>query len=152
RIKYLLDAYSGSGLFTVTLSPLFVSSLGIDISAPGIEAARANARANGLPQTGFAAADAAALFRDVPYPPDRTLLVIDPPRKGCGDAFLAQMMQYAPARVVYVSCNVHTQARDVGVLVRGDGAGVRYAVESVRGFDFFPQTGHVESVAVLNKV
>lgn len=154
KIKYLLDAYSGSGLFTVTLSPLFVSSLGIDISAPGIEAARENARMNNLPQTGFAAADAADLFKDVPYPADRTLLVIDPPRKGCGMNFLQQMMNYAPARVIYVSCNVHTQARDIGVLVRGEGneKGVKYEIESIRGFDFFPQTGHVESVAVLNKV
>ncbi|KAI5289523.1 tRNA(m5U54)methyltransferase [Ascosphaera aggregata] len=153
KIKYLLDAYSGSGLFTVTLSPLFISSLGIDISAPGIEAARKNAQMNNLPHTGFAAADAADLFKDIPYPADRTLLVIDPPRKGCGTNFLQQMMDYAPARVVYVSCNVHTQARDIGVLVRGEGndKGVKYEIESIRGFDFFPQTGHVESVAVLNK-
>ncbi len=57
-----------------------------------------------------------------------------------------------------MSCNVHTQARDVGVLVAGSGSGgkggsgeVRYAVESLRGFDFFPQTGHVEGVAVLDR-
>lgn len=151
KIKYLLDAYSGSGLFTVTLSPLFVSSLGIDISNEGIIAARENARANNLPNTGFAAADAAHLFKDVPYPPDQTLLVIDPPRKGCDNNFLQQLLSYKPVRVVYVSCNVHTQARDVGVLVQG-GKGIRYEIESIRGFDFFPQTGHVESVAVLNRV
>ena len=51
-------------------------------------------------------------------------------------------------RIVYVSCNVHTQARDVGVLVEGVGE-CRYAIESLRGFDFFPQTAHVEGVAVL---
>ena len=57
-------------------------------------------------------------------------------------------------RVVYVSCNVHTQARDVGVLVEGKGGedGCRYEIESLQGFDFFPQTGHVESVAVLSRV
>ncbi|PGH01768.1 23S rRNA (uracil-5-)-methyltransferase RumA [Helicocarpus griseus UAMH5409] len=155
KIKYLLDAYSGSGLFTVTLSPLFLSSLGIDISPKGIEAARQNARANKLPNTGFAAADAHTIFKDVPYPPDKTLLVIDPPRKGCDDNFLQQLLLYGPARVVYVSCNVHTQARDVGVLVQGanvKGETVRYEIESLKGFDFFPQTGHVEGVAVLNKV
>ena len=59
-----------------------------------------------------------------------------------------------------MSCNVHTQARDVGVLVHGyvngkderEGLGSRYKIESLRGFDFFPQTGHVEGVAVLSKV
>ncbi len=53
-----------------------------------------------------------------------------------------------------MSCNVHTQARDVGILVRGLDSveGARYEIESLRGFDFFPQTGHVEGVAVLNRV
>ncbi|KAJ6081183.1 hypothetical protein N7499_006057 [Penicillium canescens] len=132
-IKYLLDAYSGS-------------------AGDSINSARDNARANELPNTGFAAADAAVLFKDVPYPADQTLLVIDPPRKGCSDDFLRQMLDFKPRRVVYVSCNVHTQARDVAVMVQGDEKkNVRYEIESIRGFDFFPQTGHVESVAILNR-
>lgn len=152
-IKYLLDAYSGSGLFTITLSPLFKSSLGVDVSADSIKSARQNAQTNNLPHTGFAAADAASLFKDVPYPPDQTCLIIDPPRKGCSEDFLRQFLAFAPRRVVYVSCNVHTQARDVAVMVQGDVEGrVRYGIESLRGFDFFPQTGHVEGVAVLNRV
>lgn len=80
-------------------------------------------------------------------------MVIDPPRKGCDESFLSQLLKFGPRRVVYVSCNVHTQARDVGVLVRGiEDGGTRYKVESLRGFDFFPQTGHVEGVAVLSRV
>ena len=152
-IKYLLDAYSGSGLFTITLSPLFKSSLGVDVDSHSINSARDNARDNNLPNTGFAANDAATLFKDVPYPPDQTLLVIDPPRKGCSEDFLSQLLTFGPRRVVYVSCNVHTQARDVAVMVQGDaGKKIRYDIESIRGFDFFPQTGHVEGVAILNKV
>ena len=151
-IKYLLDAYSGSGLFTITLSPLFKSSLGVDIAGDSIICGRENAKANELPNTGFAAADAAVLFKDVPYPPDQTLLVIDPPRKGCSEDFIKQMLDYKPRRVVYVSCNVHTQARDVALMVQGDETkNVRYEIESIRGFDFFPQTGHVEGVAILNR-
>ncbi|KAJ5893578.1 hypothetical protein N7495_005269 [Penicillium taxi] len=151
-IKYLLDAYSGSGLFTITLSPLFKSSLGVDVAGDSIISARENALANKLPNTGFAAADAAVLFKDVPYPPDQTLLVIDPPRKGCSEDFLQQLLSFKPRRVVYVSCNVHTQARDVAVMVQGDEKkNVRYEIESIRGFDFFPQTGHVEGVAILNR-
>lgn len=151
-IKYLLDAYSGSGLFTITLSPLFRSSLGVDVAGDSITSARENATANNLPSTGFAAADAAVLFKDVPYPSDQTLLVIDPPRKGCSEDFLQQLLEFKPRRVVYVSCNVHTQARDVAVMVQGDEKkNVRYEIESIRGFDFFPQTGHVEGVAILNR-
>jgi tRNA (uracil-5-)-methyltransferase len=116
-IKYLIDAYSGSGLFTITLSSVFQHSTGIDIAADSIASARQNAALNGL-----------------------------------SDDFLAQLRRFGPRRVVYVSCNVHTQARDVGVLVRGEGEGKRYEIESLRGFDFFPQTGHVEGVAILNRV
>lgn len=175
-VKYLIDAYSGSGLFTITMSKLFSGgSVGIDIADKSISFARENARLNGLAesQCSFIAADAPQLFRSVSaFDPDETVVVLDPPRKGCDASFLRQLLGFAPRRVVYVSCNVHTQARDVGVLVRGevDGAmGVekkegeeeggevekkktRYEIESLVGFDFFPQTGHVEGVAVLNRV
>ena len=150
-VKYLLDAYCGSGLFTVTLSTIFRSALGIDIDPKGIEQARVNAAANNLENAGFMQADAPALFAEVPFPAEQTLVVIDPPRKGASEDFLKQLLQYGPKRVVYVSCNVHTQARDVGLLARGD-KDWRYEIESLRGFDFFPQTYHVEGVCVLNRV
>ncbi|KAK5449738.1 tRNA(m5U54)methyltransferase [Exophiala xenobiotica] len=152
-IKYLLDAYCGSGLFAIGLSPLFSSVLGIDIDAHGIEAARQNAKINNIPNAGFIAADADVLFADVPFPPDQSLVVIDPPRKGASVDFLKQLCAFGPRRVVYVSCNVHTQARDVGMLVTGlGGKKWRYQIESLRGFDFFPQTGHVEGVCFLSRV
>ncbi|KAG4444462.1 hypothetical protein IFR05_000053 [Cadophora sp. M221] len=154
-IKYLIDAYSGSGLFTITLSSLFTTSVGIDISAASITSARENAKLNNLPpsQCTFIAADAPELFKSITYPKDETVVVIDPPRKGCDESFLSQLLNFGPRRVVYVSCNVHTQARDVGVLVRGmESGGTRYEIESLRGFDFFPQTGHVEGVCVLSRV
>jgi tRNA (uracil-5-)-methyltransferase len=161
KIKHLIDAYSGSGLFTITLSSLFESSLGIDIAASSIQSATHNAEINNLPPSTakFIAADAARLFANIDTPAAETVVMIDPPRKGCDESFLRQLVRYGPARIVYVSCNVHTQARDVGVLVGGmdgvdGGMGVGkgcYEVESLRGFDFFPQTGHVEGVAVLRR-
>ena len=153
QIKYLIDAYCGSGLFTITLSSLFTSSTGIDISGASIEYARRNATLNNIPssQASFIAADAPELFKSVTYAPDETVVVIDPPRKGCDESFLSQLLKFGPKRVVYVSCNVHTQARDVGVLVSGKD-GLRYKLESLTGFDFFPQTSHVEGVAVLSRV
>ncbi|KAL6879543.1 S-adenosyl-L-methionine-dependent methyltransferase [Trichoderma longibrachiatum] len=154
EIKYLIDAYSGSGLFTITLASVFQHSTGIDIAADSIASARQNAALNGLGEDRckFIAADAGQLFKSVEYNPDQTTVILDPPRKGCDADFLGQLRRFGPRRVVYVSCNVHTQARDVGVLVRGEGDGRRYEIESLRGFDFFPQTGHVEGVAVLNRV
>ncbi|KAM0428993.1 hypothetical protein ACHAPT_006797 [Fusarium lateritium] len=154
EIKYLIDAYSGSGLFTITLSSLFQHSIGIDIAADSIAYASRNAALNGLGEDRcqFIAADAGELFKSVTYNRDETVVVLDPPRKGCDADFLGQLRKFGPRRVLYVSCNVHTQARDVGVLVRGEGEGERYEIESLRGFDFFPQTGHVEGVAILNRV
>ncbi len=149
-VQFLIDAYSGSGLFTITLSSLFSSSTGIDIAEQSISSARQNAKANGIQNAKFIAADASALFAEITYPPDETVVVIDPPRKGCDSNFLSQLLRFGPRRVVYVSCNVHTQARDVGVLVNGNSDSA-YQVESLRGFDFFPQTGHVEGVAILNR-
>lgn len=165
--KYLIDAYCGSALFTITLSSLFSASLGIDIAPASIISAKHNATLNSIPNTTFLSADASAIFASVPveFTPAETVVVIDPPRKGCDEKFLKQLLRFGPARVVYVSCNVHTQARDVGVLVEGISAldsskksneagqeRCRYEIESLRGFDFFPQTGHVEAVAILNRV
>ncbi|MCJ1290167.1 tRNA(m5U54)methyltransferase [Xylographa carneopallida] len=150
-IRYLIDAYCGSGLFTITLSSLFSASIGIDISPASIASAHQNAKANNIANATFMAADASALFSEVSYPAGETVVVIDPPRKGCDDNFLGQLLRFWPRRVVYVSCNVHTQARDVGVLVEGKD-GCRYSLASLRGFDFFPQTSHVEGVAILDRV
>ncbi len=159
EVKYLLDAYSGAGLFALTLSPLFQSVLGIEIDSSSVAHARTNAVENDVSNCGFIEADASGLFADVPYPPEQTVVVIDPPRKGCSKDFLRQLLGYGPRRVIYVSCNVNSQARDVGVIVRGglDGedavvGGWRYEIESLKGWDFFPQTGHVEGVCVLNRV
>jgi tRNA (uracil-5-)-methyltransferase len=147
-VKYLIDAYCGSGLFTITLASLFSSSIGIDIAMGSIISARENAIQNHVANASFITADASALFKEVLYSPDETVVIIDPPRKGCDGAFLQQLMRFSPIRVVYVSCNVHTQARDVGVLVQGTKE-CQYEIESLRGFDFFPQTSHVEGIAIL---
>ncbi|KAI9666803.1 MAG: tRNA(m5U54)methyltransferase [Alyxoria varia] len=259
KITNLIDAYSGSGLFSLTLSPLFTRTLGIDISADSITSAKRNLALNNLSphsnntsQTNdptasnpthnrenatsssstektprnidFVSADASSLFSHpaitgtsssashIPgstnspsdgFNPRNTAVILDPPRKGCDLNFLRQLRDFGPQRVVYVSCNVHTQARDVGWLVgeasatrdegmtgdvmldeeegqrvgeenegvreegqtteTGGEKGVRrregeekkvprYEIESLQPFDFFPQTAHVEGVAVLNRV
>ncbi|KZV81114.1 S-adenosyl-L-methionine-dependent methyltransferase [Exidia glandulosa HHB12029] len=159
RPTHLVDAYCGSGLFSITLASAFEKVVGVEIDEQAIKAARANAALNGLPadRCAFTAGKAEAIFASVlgVFPAERTAVVIDPPRKGCDERFLKQLLEFRPATLVYVSCNVHTQARDVGLIVgrtKGDEEGRRYRMESLRGFDLFPQTAHVESVAVLRLV
>ncbi|KAJ7194883.1 tRNA methyltransferase [Mycena pura] len=154
RPTHLVDAYCGAGLFAITLSPHFSTVAGIELSTASIRAATRNAELNHIPASkiSFRAGDAADIFRTVgEFPAQETVLLIDPPRKGCDEAFITQLLGFRAKTVVYVSCNVHTQARDVGLILKrseDDGRG-QYVLESLRGFDLFPQTAHVESVAVL---
>lgn len=152
---HLVDAYCGAGLFAITLSPHFSTVAGIELSSESIKCATRNAELNHIPSSKirFLAGDAANIFATVTdFPPNETVLVIDPPRKGCDENFIKQLLKFRCRTVVYVSCNVHTQARDVGMILRGSEEGKRYVLESLRGFDLFPQTAHVESVAVLRLV
>ncbi|KDQ51329.1 hypothetical protein JAAARDRAFT_41178 [Jaapia argillacea MUCL 33604] len=158
---HLVDAYCGSGLFAITLSPHFSKIAGIEISQESIKYATTNANLNSIPPSKitFRAGDAVDIFSVVgDFPPAKTVLLIDPPRKGCDEKFVEQLIRFGAGVVVYVSCNVHTQARDVGMILGkgvkrfGEEGERRYVVESLRGFDLFPQTAHVESVAVLRLV
>lgn len=152
---HLVDTYCGAGLFAISLSSLFEKVAGIELSKSSIASAKTNAELNGIPESkiSFLSGTASNIFATVrSFPRERTVVVIDPPRKGCDDVFLQQLLRFRPAVVVYVSCNVHSQARDVGYIVsktEGDEEGKRYKLERLRGFDLFPQTAHVESVALL---
>lgn len=121
----------------------------MEITAESIDFARRNATLNSIPNVRFLAGNAEDIFGTISYPPARTTVVIDPPRRGCDEAFVKQLVKLGPEQIVYVSCNVHTQARDVGQIVRGSEGG--YEVVSVRGADLFPQTYHVEGVCVLRR-
>ncbi|KAF9351602.1 tRNA(m5U54)methyltransferase [Mortierella sp. AD094] len=156
EIKYLVDAYCGSGLFGITCHEGFKKVLGVEISAASISCATNNLVLNKLSTdtTAFHLDDADKIFAHIDFPSSETALIIDPPRKGCSDEFLDQMVAFLPARVVYVSCNVQTQARDLqGLLDRCAAKGLPgYKVEAIRGFDLFPQTRHVEGVMTLTRL
>src|SRR5262252_2147454 len=128
--RFLVDAYCGSGLLGLAAAPRFERVIGVEVSPSAVRWARENAARNARHNCEYLAADA--------------VVILDPPRKGCGDAFLAQLAAFAPRAVVYVSCNPETQARDVAVL-----AAAGYSCARVQPFDMFPQTKHVEAVAVL---
>ena len=119
--------------------------LGVEVSEDAVVKARENAKSNGLSNCEFTAGSSEIIFAKVPFSPDETALIIDPPRKGCDEAFISQLLAFAPRRVVYVSCGPDTQARDLQMIL----ASGKYALEEVQPFDLFPQTRHIENIAVL---
>lgn len=157
ELEYLVDAYCGSGLFSVSIASDQKSHLkkvlGVEISERAVEFAKRNAQLNqiGEDQCDFIQGKAEKLFEHIDFPKEKTGVILDPPRKGCDEIFLKQLSEFEPNRIVYVSCNVHSQARDVRYFLNETDKGHHYEIESIRGFDFFPQTHHVESVAVLKR-
>ena len=144
--RFLIDAYCGSGLFALAAAPRFACVAGVEISETSVAFARENAAANGIANASFLAADAAAIFAGVEFSPADTVVVIDPPRKGCDAPFLRQLFAFGPRAVVYVSCDPATQMRDLGGF-----SAAGYALTAVQPFDLFPQTRHLECVITLRR-
>jgi len=144
--RFLVDAYCGSGLFALTAARRFERVAGVEISETSVRWATENAAANGIANATFLASDAAAIFAGLDFPGADTAVVIDPPRKGCDEAFLRQLVAFGPRAIVYVSCDPATQMRDLALL---QPAG--YTLTAVQPFDLFPQTRHLECVVTLRK-
>lgn len=142
--RFLVDAYCGSGLFALSSAPAFEQVAGIEISETSIAFARENAAANGITNATFRAGDASKIFEGLAFPPSETVVVIDPPRKGCDESFLNQLFQFRPRAVVYVSCDPATQMRDLKSFMANG-----YRLTAVQPFDLFPQTRHLECVITL---
>ncbi len=144
--RFLVDAYCGSGLFSLTLAKDFEKVAGVEVSETSCEWARKNAKANHITNADFLTASAEAIFAQISFPAAETAVVIDPPRKGCTPEFLAQLIHFSPARVVYISCDPATQVRDLKQLSEGG-----YQLADVQPFDLFPHTRHLECVMTLVK-
>jgi 23S rRNA (uracil1939-C5)-methyltransferase/tRNA (uracil-5-)-methyltransferase len=119
----------------------------VEISGEAANWARANAAINRLDNCEFILGSAEEVFAEVPFAGTTSALVIDPPRRGCDTGFLDQTIAFGPRRIVYVSCDPATQARDVEALLKGG-----YQLDKVQPFDLFPQTRHVESIATLKRL
>lgn len=144
--RYLVDAYCGSGLFALRCASAFERVAGVEISESSVAFARENAAANGITNATFLAGDAAAIFAGLDFPGADTVVLIDPPRKGCDETFLQQLFAFGPRSVVYVSCDPATQMRDLRAFFAAG-----YELTAVQPFDLFPQTRHLECVATLRK-
>ena len=140
--RFLVDAYCGSGLFALAAAARFERVAGVEISETSVAFARENAAANGIANATFLAGEAAAIFAGLDFPPGETAVVIDPPRKGCDEAFLRQLFAFGPRAVVYVSCDPgHADARPAPVPRRRLRAGRRPALRPVSA-DAPPRVRH----------
>ena len=143
----IIDVYCGVGMFTLALASAGAKVVGIELSTSSIAAARINAENNGLREARFFAGDARTVLPQVlaEHGPPR-VVVLDPPRAGAGGKVMRRIARAAPARIIYVSCNPTTLARD---LVELEPFGYRVSV--VQPLDLFPQTYHVETVVALDR-
>lgn len=145
--RYLVDAYCGVGGFALWAADSFEKVLGVEISENSIFCARENAKINKVKNCTFISGKAETIFADIPFKADETSVIIDPPRSGSDEIFLRQLLDFAPHKIVYVSCAPDTQARDLKFLTQNG-----YEITKLQPFDMFPQTRHIENVAVLEKI
>lgn len=141
----VLDLYCGIGNFSLPLARRCREVVGVEEFAPAIAEARENARINGLGNLQFHAQPAEAYVAAC-SPETFDLVLLDPPRTGAYDVAI-ELLRLKPRRIVYVSCDPATLARDLLPLLHGG-----YHCASARPVDMFPQTSHIEAVAVLSRI
>jgi 23S rRNA (uracil1939-C5)-methyltransferase len=143
----VLDLYSGTGAISLLLARRAARVYGIEVSAAAVADAIGNARANGIDNCTFVAGEVRHVLPALTREGVRAAVVVaDPPRAGFHPKALAALVTLAPERIVYVSCNPATLARDVGDLARQG-----YRLQWVQPVDMFPQTPHIEAVARLSR-
>jgi 23S rRNA (uracil1939-C5)-methyltransferase len=138
----LLDLYCGAGAFALPLASTVAEVVGIEEYVGAIEDGRITAEANGIANVRFEIGRVEQVLGQLDSRFEAA--VLDPPRRGCHPQALEQLLRLAPARIVYISCQPATLARDLKLLVAGG-----YRVVSVQPIDLFPQTAHIESICVL---
>ncbi len=143
----VLDLYCGIGAMSLFFARKAKRVLGVEIVEQAVVDARKNSERNGITNAEFTAGAAEEVVPEwVRNGGAADVVVVDPPRKGCDGRLLETILQIAPEKVVYVSCNPATLARDLAVLADGG-----YRVRTVQPVDMFPHTAHVESVVLLQK-
>jgi 23S rRNA (uracil1939-C5)-methyltransferase len=143
----VVDVYCGVGLFSLAMAATGASVVGVEIVESAVAAARENARKNGIASAEFYAGDARKVLADrLPAGLSPKVLILDPPRAGAGGKVMRRIARSTPERIVYVSCNPTTLARDLVEL-----SPFGYKMTAVTPVDLFPQTYHVETVVALER-
>lgn len=144
----VIDAYCGIGTISLFLAQQAKKVYGVEVVGQAIADAKRNARLNGIENAEFFVGEAEKV---IPWWHKQGIradvIVVDPPRKGCGEALLQTIIEMKPKRVVYVSCNPATLARDLRILEDGG-----FETKEVQPVDMFPQTSHVECVVLMSRV
>ena len=143
----VLDLYCGTGTITLCLARHAKKAIGVEIVPQAIEDAKFNAAQNGMENAEFFCMDAgqaAKMLADRRIRPD--VIVVDPPRKGVSADVIEAISAMAPQRVVYVSCDPATLARDLKLLTAAG-----YTLQTAEAFDLFPRCAHVETVVLLSR-
>ena len=146
--EILLDLYCGTGTIGLTMADSCKKLVGVEIVEDAIKDANENAIVNGINNAEFICADAAKAaekLRNDGLKPD--VIILDPPRKGCGEELINTIFEMSPKRIVYVSCDPATLARDLKLLQVGG-----YEAKEITPCDMFSRTAHVESVCLLSRV
>lgn len=139
----LVDAYCGIGTFTLPLAKRVKEAIGIEVQPASIAQAQHNTRLNHITNASFLAGEVETLLPQLQTQPD--IVLLDPPRKGCDRSVINTLLKIQSPRLVYVSCQPATLARDLKLLCQSR----NYQLILTQPADFFPQTAHVECVAFL---
>ena len=143
--KVVFDLYSGTGTIAQILAKVAKKIIGVEIVEEAVEAAKINAKLNGLDNCFFIAGDVLKVIDDIEEKPD--LIVLDPPRDGINPKALDKIINYGVDRLVYISCKPTSLARDLEILqAKG------YRLVKACAVDMFPQTLHVETVVLMSRV
>ena len=146
--EVVLDAYCGIGTIGLTAADHAKQVVGVEVNREAVHDAIGNAKHNGVKNARFFAADATRWIGEAAAAGERAdVIFMDPPREGSTPQFIESVARMAPKRVVYVSCNPVTLARDLELLTRKG-----YKVESSTPVDMFPHSEHIETVCALSKL
>ena len=139
--EVILDLYSGTGTIPIFLAARAQAVTGIEISKDAVADARTNCEKNGIHNCNFICGDIRERLSSITLKPH--VLIIDPPRAGMHKDVLAQVLAMSPERIIYISCNPATMARDIGQMIQD------YELLEIQPIDMFPHTYHVEVLAKL---
>ena len=144
--EVVLDAYCGIGTIGLTAADHAKQVVGVELNRDAVQDAIGNAKHNGVKNARFFAADATRWISEAAAAGERAdVIFMDPPREGSTPQFIESVVRMAPKRVVYVSCNPETLARDLALLTKKG-----YRVESSTPVDMFPHSEHIETVVLLS--
>lgn len=145
--EVLLDAYCGIGTIGIIASSRVKQVVGVELNKDAVRDAIINAKLNGVDNANFYQGDAGEVMVEMAAEGEKLdVVILDPPRSGSDENFLGALLKIAPPKVVYVSCNPETLARDLKVLTSNG-----YKVKEMVGVDMFPYTNHVEAVVLMTR-